>query len=174
MDLKVCITAGAVMLGAGATAQEVKRKDFYTHEASFVSHIYAEGQGGGCAIRLSNGTEKGAITFTKVTPKLVPFTIETIYGHELGTEATHGHRKGDQFEVRVDGEPLASGTVDAGVAPYEGMVGEWQGALLDALAYGKALTWGFAGQDPLITVPIPDNSAMTYALVKCEAYNPNK
>ena len=88
----------------------------------------------------------------------------------MGTGATHGHRKGDQFEVRVDGELLATGTVVAGVAPYEGAVGEWEGALLDALAYGKTLTWGFAGQEPLISVAVPDNGAMTRALVECEAY----
>ena len=158
------------MLAAIATAQ-ADRTDFFTKEASFVSHIHAEGQGDSCAVRLSNGADKGAITFVKFTSKLVPFPIETVFGHELGTGATHGHRKGDQFEVRVDGKLLATGAVNAGVAPYEGAVSEWQGALLDALAYGKALTWGFAGQEPLITVSIPDNGAMTRALVECEAYS---
>ena len=90
-----------------------------------------------------------------------------IYGHELGTGATHGARKGDPYEVRVDGELLAVGRLEAGVAPYEGHVDEWPGALLDGLAYGREFTWGFPGREPLVAVPVPAGAEMVRAWIEC-------
>ena len=123
-----------IFFSVKVSAQEVVQRDFYVHDENYVRYIGAENQGGACVVRLSNGRDKGAITFLTYRSEVIPFPIEIIYGHELGTGATHGARKGDPFEVRVDGDLLATGTLKAGVAPYEGNTEDWQGALLDALA----------------------------------------
>lgn len=165
------IVSGIIAILADfAYAQDGLQKDFYTHGPSFVRYIHADRKGAGCGVRLSNGTDEGAITFVTLTSVIIPFPVDIAFGHELGTGTTHGARKGDPFEVRVDGKLLATGSINAGVAPYEGSVDEWPGALLDALAYGKILTWGFPGKKPLISVAVPDNKAMARALVECQAY----
>jgi hypothetical protein len=171
------VVSAVCVLGplSGAKAESAERKDFFALDENFVSHIdKGEPSGDSCGVRLSNGKELGAITFFSVQPSWSPFRTDIISGHELGTGTTHGYRKGDTFEVRVDGELLATGELDSGVAPYSGTVVEWQGALLDALAYGSVLTWGVVGANPIIEVEIPDNEAMTRALVECEAYSPNR
>ena len=105
-----------------------------------------------------------------MVPEVLPFTLHSISGHELGTGTTHGARRGDPFEVRVDNELLATGTLEAGVAPYGSETVEWHGSLLDALAYGTVVTWGFPEKEPIVTVAIPDNEAMTRALVLCNQH----